>query len=286
MQGDVVSSVLMPMILAFISFSLGLGVTLLDFQHIARRPRALAVGLICHFLLLPMVCYALIQAFGFQGAFAVGFMILAASPTGSTSNLLTYIARGDVALALSFTAAASVLTILTMPFIVSWSVQHFMNTTRTIQVPITFMMAQIFVVLAMPVTLGMTLRHLKPDFARRFEPFATKVSTVLFIVIVLIAAAKNWTLLTDNFTTLAPMSMSLNIAMLGLGFALARLAYLSRREAITLGIESSIQSAALAIVIASSVLKEDAMAVPAGVYGVVMYFCGLVFAFAMRARAH
>jgi bile acid:Na+ symporter, BASS family len=233
-----------------------------------------------------LVCCALIQAFGVQGAFAVGFMILAASPTGSTSNLLTYIARGDVALALSFTAVASVLTILTMPLIVSWSVQHFMNTARAIQVPITFMMAQIFLVLALPVTLGMTLRHLQPDFVKRFEPVATKISTALFIAIVLIAAAKNWTLLTDNFRTLAPMSILLNVAMLLLGFAMARAVYLSRRQAITLGIESSIQSAALAIVIASSVLKEDAMAVPAGVYGVVMYFFGLIFAFAMRSRAH
>ena len=106
MQGDIVSGVLLPLILAFIMFSLGLGLTVRDFQRILEQPRALLVGAFCHFVLLPLVCYLMITAMGVTGAFAVGFMILAACPTGSTSNLLTYLARGEVALALSFTAVA------------------------------------------------------------------------------------------------------------------------------------------------------------------------------------
>ena len=106
MQGDLLSSVLLPGILAFIMFSLGLGLTPADFRRILAQPKALLVGVVCHFVLLPLVCFLMLKAFGVTGVFAVGFMILAACPTGTTSNLLTYLARGDVALALSFTAIA------------------------------------------------------------------------------------------------------------------------------------------------------------------------------------
>ena len=101
MQGDILSSVLLPGILAFIMFSLGLGLTPADFRRILAQPRALLVGVLCHFGLLPLVCFLMLKAFGVTGVFAVGFMILAACPTGTTSNLLTYLARGDVALALN-----------------------------------------------------------------------------------------------------------------------------------------------------------------------------------------
>ncbi|RZU01021.1 bile acid:sodium symporter family protein [Rivibacter subsaxonicus] len=285
MQGDIVSGVLLPAILAFIMFSLGLGLTPADFQRIVRQPRALLVGMLCHFVLLPLVCLLLIKTIGLTGAFAVGFMILAACPTGTTSNLLTYIARGDVALALSFTAVASVLTIFTLPLIVAWSLQHFAGSAQAVTVPVGAMMGQIFLMLGVPVALGMTARHLRPAAALKWEPLATRLATVLFILIVLAAVAKNWTLLRENFGSLAIFAITLNLAMLACGFLAARLARLSRKQSVTLGIESAVQNATLALVIASSVLKDDALAVPGAVYGVLMYGGGLLFAFALRRYA-
>jgi len=282
MEGDIVSSVLLPLILTFIMFSLGLGLTLADFQRIVVQPRALLVGVICHFVLLPLVCYFMISAFGVSGAFAVGFMILAACPTGTTSNLLTYLARGDVALALSFTAVASVLTIFTLPMIVSWSLGHFLGAHRAVEMPVSTMMVQVFVMLGLPVGIGMLVRHFKPAQAKRFEPIATKIATWLFILIVTMAVITNWTLLVANFSTLAPLAVTLNVTMLIIGFSVAFAVRLSRRQAITLGIETAIQNATLALVIASSVLKDDAMAVPGAIYGVLMYGGGLLFALAMR----
>lgn len=136
MHGDIVSGVLLPLILAFIMFSLGLGLTPGDFRRILAQPRALLVGVVCHFVLLSLVCWLMLQALGIGGVFAVGFMILAACPTGSTSNLLTYLARGDVALALalSFTAVASVLTIFTLPLIATWALGHFLGAARAVDV--------------------------------------------------------------------------------------------------------------------------------------------------------
>ena len=285
MQGEIVSSVMLPAILAFIMFSLGLGLTPSDFRRIITQPRALLVGVFCHFVLLPLVCYLMVRGFGITGVFAVGFMIIAACPTGTTSNMLTYLARGDVALAVSFTAVASVTTMFTLPFIVAWSLVAFMGAEQTVSVPVASMMGQIFMLLALPVGAGMLVRHLWPAATLRREPVATRIATVLFIIILALAIVKNWAMLRDNFSTLAPFAIGLNLTMLAIGFLVAWLARLSRRQSVTLGIETAVQNATLAIVIASTVLKQDAMAVPGALYGVLMYVGGLVFATLMRRFA-
>ncbi len=282
MQGDIVSGILLPLALAFIMCSLGLGLTVGDFARIVRQPRALLIGVVCHFLVLPLACFAMLQLWGITGAFAVGFMILASCPTGTTSNLLTYLARGDVALALSFTAIASVLTIFTLPLVVSYALTQFLGNAQTVQAPVGTLMGQTFVMLGLPVALGMVVRHQAAAWALRVEPVATKIATVLFVAIVLASIAKNWGLLRDNFGTLAPFAMALNLSMLTFGFLAAWLARLSRRQSVTLGIETAVQNATLALVIASSVLKQDAMAIPGALYGILMYCGGLVFAFGMR----
>lgn len=282
MQGDIVSTILLPFSLAFIMFSLGLGLTPGDFGRIVRQPRALLVGVLCHFLLLPLVCFGMVKLAGVTGAFAVGFMILAACPTGSTSNLLTYIARGDVALALSFTAVASVLTIFTLPVVVSFALEYFAGDAQTVKAPVGAMMGQIFLMLGVPVALGMVVRNRWPQASLRMEKLCTKIATVLFILIVLAAVGKNWALLRDNFTTLAPFAVALNVTMLLAGFLAAWLARLSRKQSVTLGIETAVQNATLGLVIASTMLKQDAMAVPVALYGVLMYAGGLLFAYAMR----
>jgi BASS family bile acid:Na+ symporter len=144
------------------------------------------------------------------------------------------------------------------------------------------MMGQVAMVLGVPVSLGMLVRHRFPLWAQRFEPRATRIATGLFVLIVVLAVLKNWALLRDNFATLAPFAVVLNVTMLCVGFCVAAMARLSRSQSVTLGIETAVQNAALALVIASSVLKDDAMAIPGALYGVLMYAGGLLFALAMR----
>lgn len=282
MQSDIFSSALLPLILAFIMFSLGLGLTLGDFQRILRQPRAMLVGVVCHFVLLPLVCFGMLKLVGMEGVFAVGFMILAACPTGATSNLLTYLARGDVALALSFTAMASLLTIFTLPVVVTWSLAHFMEAERAVEVPVAFMMMQVALVMGLPVSIGMAVRHRRTAWALRFEPRATRIATVLFMLIVVLAVIKNWPMVQAHFAALAPLAVALNLTMLSLGFGVAWLARLSRSQSITLGIETAVQNGALALVIAISVLQDGSMAIPGALYGVLMYIGGLLFALVMR----
>jgi BASS family bile acid:Na+ symporter len=284
MSLELITRVLMPAMLLFIVFSLGVGLTPADFARIARQPRALLVGVFCHFVLLPLTCLLLIKLFGTGGILAAGFMLVAACPTGTTSNLLTYLARGDVALALSFTAVASVLTIFTLPSIMAWALAHYAGTTQSGPFPVGQITPQIFVLLAVPVGAGMFVRRRWAAWALRFEPVATKISTGLFTLIVVGALFKGWKIFSAHFADLAPLAATLNVCMLALGFLMARLARLDRRQSVTLGIESAIQNPTLAIVVAASLLEDFMLAIPAAVYGVLMYVGGLVFALVMRSR--
>lgn len=282
MSGNFIALVLLPIILAVIMFTLGLGLTFEDFRSILKQPRTLLIGACCHFVLLPLVCFLMLKIAGITGALAVGFMILAACPTGAISNMLTYIARGDVALALSFTVVASLLTVFTLPLLVTWALAYFAGESKEVIVPTSLMMKQIFFMLALPVLAGMLVRARWSATTIRIEPIATKIAALLFVLIVIMAIVKNFGLLASNFTTLAPFSIALNFFMLAIGFFMAWLMRLNTKQAITLSIESSIQNAALALVIASSIMQDDSMALPGAVYGVLMYAGGMLFAMTMR----
>ena len=282
MQGDVLSSVVLPLGLAFIMFTLGAGLSLADFKRVFQHPKAFAVGVLCHFILLPLVAYAIVTAFGVTGVMAVGFMIIAACPTGTTSNILTYHARADVALALSFTAVAGVVAIVTVPMILSWSMTHFLGQSQSIQFPYGMVMGQIFMILGVPVALGMLLKRQAPEFTKKYHKHFATVATLLFVVIVLAAVAKNWTVLKEHGLSLAPMVLCINVAMLALGFGLSRLWKVPMRQAATVGIESSVQNGTLAIVIASSILLNDTMAMPGAVYSIMMYVTGIAFVLVVR----
>jgi BASS family bile acid:Na+ symporter len=168
---------------------------------------------------------------------------------------------------------------------VAFSLEHFLGAAQAVKAPVGPMMAQILLMLGLPVALGMFVRKRWSAWALRAEPLATRVATVLFVLIVIAAAVKNWAILRDNFTTLAPFAVGLNLTMLAIGFGVAWAARLSRRQSVTLGIETAVQNATLALVIASTVLRQDAMAVPGALYGVLMYVGGLLFAYGMRRVA-
>ncbi len=284
MQGDIVSSLILPLGLAFIMFGLGIGLTLADFERVFRYPRAFSVGVLCHFVLLPLVGFAIVSLFGVTGAMAVGYMLIAACPTGATSNLLTYHARGDVALAVSFTAFAGLVSIVTVPAIVGWSYIRYMGAEQAIAFPYISVMVQIFLVMGLPVALGMLVRARAPAWVARWQPRLSLAGTALFVLIVIAAVAKNWIVFKQHGLELAPLVLAMNLVMMLLGFGLALLARAPLRQAATVAIESSVQNGALAIVLASSVLGNNEMMLPAAVYSVVMYAGGIAFVFLMRRR--
>jgi BASS family bile acid:Na+ symporter len=282
MQPDALSQALLPLGLMFIMFSLGMGLTLQDFRRVFAYPRAFLAGVVCHFVLLPLVAFGFVKGFGVSGALAVGFMLIAACPTGTTSNLLTYFARGDVALALSFTAFAGLVSIVTVPLIVSAAIAHFTAGARAVPFPVGQTMAQIFVVMGLPVAAGMLVRARARGFAQRWQPMLGTASAVVFVAIIAVSVARNWSLFQQHTAALAPLVVAINLTMLGLGYGLARLARADRRQSVTVAIESSVQNATLAIVIASSILRDDTMMLPGAIYGVMMYVGGIAFVFIAR----
>lgn len=283
MPGDLITTVGLPAGLMLIMFSLGVGLAVEDFRRVFAAPRAFAMGALCHFVLLPLVALAAMKAWGFTGPIAVGFMILAACPTGTTSNLLTLYARGDVALALSFTAFAGVASIVTVPLIVGFALEHFLGASQRVAFPVVPAMVQIFVVLGLPVALGMVLRARAPAFAARIQKPLGAVALVAFVLIVLAAVAKNASLFIDHTATLAPPLLAIMSAMVVLGFGLSRAAGVEQRQAVTVAIESSVQNVTLALVIAGTLLREPVMMLPGAIYGVLMYVVsGLVVLIARR----
>lgn len=282
MQGDLIVTVGLPAGLMLIMFSLGVGLVLDDFRRVFAYPRAFLVGVVCHFILLPLVAFLVVKAWGFTGAMAAGFMILAACPTGTTSNLLTLYARGDVALALSFTAFAGVVSIVTVPFIVGFAIEHFMGAGRRVPVPAGAMMLQIFVIMGLPVILGMLLRAKAAAFADRIQKPLGGVALVVFVLIVFAAVAKHFALFRENTATLAPPIVVIMAVMMALGYALSRAARVERRQAVTVAIESSIQNVTLALVIAGSILGDQVMMLAPTIYGVMMYVVAALFVYIAR----
>ncbi|MGB0507053.1 MAG: bile acid:sodium symporter family protein [Pikeienuella sp.] len=272
--------IFLPLSLAFIMFSLGIGLTLGDFARVAQEPKGFAVGAIAQVVLLPVVAFALLHVINLPPELAVGVMILSLCPGGVTSNMLTKLAGGNLALSISLTGVISLLSIITAPLVVVFSANYFMGLAAP-DINVTSLAIAMFLITALPVAIGVALRHFATGFAQGAERIVTIIATVLFVVIVIGALATNWTLFIDNLASLGPVLILLNILMLALGFGLARMASLAARDGTAIAIEAGVQNATLGIaiggIIAASGEALSVFALPSGVYGITMYLVVLPF---------
>ncbi len=213
----------LPLVLAFIMFSLGLGLRKEDFVQILKFPLAFGIGLTNQVLLLPLVAFGLAHAFSLSPQFAVGLMILALCPGGVTSNVLSKIARGNAPLSISLTSVTSLLSTITVPFLVAFSVVHFMGDSAP-RVDTTKLGITMFLITAVPVAAGMVFTAKLPALVERISPIVSRVAVVLFSLIIVAALIKNWEVFSSNLGTLGPVAVLLNILMLAAGIFSARLA--------------------------------------------------------------
>lgn len=273
-------TVFLPLSLAVIMFTLGLGLTVGDFKRVVVQPKAFSVGVIGQVVLLPLVAFGLIYLFGITGELAVGMMILSFCPGGVTSNILAKLALGDVALSVSLTGIVSLLSIITVPVLVAFSVSHFMGEAAP-QVNVTSLALSMFVITAVPVLIGVALRHYAPGFSLRAEPILSKIAMGLFVVIVIGALAANWQIFIDNLPSLGPALIVLNVVLLLAGGALGRLFGLDGQEVKTVAIETGIQNATLGITVGSLIVVGaeglTPYSLPSGVYGITMYLVTIPF---------
>jgi BASS family bile acid:Na+ symporter len=273
---------LLPVALAFIMFYLGLTLVVADFRQVALRPKALAVGLVAQVLLVPLAGFAVVQLNGLDPVMAVGLMVLAACPSGVSSGLLTHLARGDTALAISLTAVTSLASVLTLPLVVGAAYQVFMASQLAVQLPVAAMVKGIFVLTTLPVLLGMALRWRFAPTVMRVEPTIGKVTTALFVLIVLNTFWDQRQVLMDNLPTLGPAVVVLNVLILGGAYALSRVTGLARRDRIAVITECGLKNSALGIVVSLQWLHQPAMSAPSVVYALSMNAFALTFVMLMR----
>lgn len=274
--------IFLPLSLIFIMFTLGLGLTLNDFMNLIRMPKAFIVGIMNQMLLLPITAFIIVSLMGLTKEMAVGMMILASCPGGVTSNMITKLAKGDTALSISYTAVISILTIITLPIITGFSMNHFMG-AESPPLDLLSLGLTMFLITALPVGIGLLVRSKNKNFADSFEIIATKISTILFIIIILGALASEWNTFINNIIKLGPAIFFLMIIMITIGFKSSQWFKMSNQQAVTVSIESGIQNATVGITIGNLIINPETglsvLSIPSGVYGILMYFICLPFIF-------
>lgn len=274
MEESVLTSVVLPLSLFIIMLGMGLSLVVDDFRRVVVYPKAVAVGLTNQLVILPLVGLGLAVAFGLSAEMAVGLMIIAACPGGVTSNLITHVSRGDTALSITLTAISGFVTVVTIPLIIMFSLGFFMGEATTVKLPLAQTIGQIVGITVLPVSLGMLLRWRKPVLADRLERPARVGSVVVFVVLLIGIIAANIDVLRNHFAELAAVTIGLNVAMMLIGFWSSKLLKLELPQALAISIESGMQNGTLAIVIATSILMQGQMAVPGGIYSLVMFGTG------------
>jgi BASS family bile acid:Na+ symporter len=278
MTADPLLTLFLPMALGIIMLGLGLSLTLADFTRVAKFPKPVLIGLGCQLLLLPLVCFFLAKAFGLAPALAVGLMLLAASPGGTTANLYSHLAHGDVALNITLTAVNSVIAVLTMPLIVNLSLAYFMEGDQALPLQFT-KVVQVFIIVLGPVAIGLWIRSRFTGFAMRMEKPVKIISALFLLVIIILAVVKDWQTFVDYAPLVGGAALAFNLISLAVGYWVPRLCKLSLRQSIAIGMEIGIHNGTLAIALALSpmLLNNATMSIPAAIYSIIMFFTAAAF---------
>lgn len=276
------ATVLLPVALAVIMLSLGLGLRVDDFRRVVTQPRGVGVGLVNLIVLSPLLAFAIAELFGLDPVLAVGLVLLGASPGGTMANLLTHLARGDVALSISMTAISSLAAVITVPLFLELSTSFFDADGLDDSVNMLGVVARVLLITVVPLAIGMRLRIARPEWvAARLDTFRKVAFGVFLAVVIGVIAAENQRVF-DNLDELAPAVIALNLAAMSMSFTLARLARLDDRQSTAIAIELGVHNATLAIAVAATISSE--LTIPAAVYSSFMFISAGLFARLMYRR--
>ena len=268
--------------LAFIMLSLGLSLQPADFSRALGQPRALLGGALAQLVLLPLVAFSLLRLFGLTGDLALGVMILSCCPGGITSNVMTRLSRGDVALSISYTALASLVTAVTLPVVLSLTAPLLLPSPN-LELSILPLSLKVFAISTMPVVIGVWIAQQAPGFCKRNRQKAERLANLLFLLIVAGTLISQWTVFTGNLTTIGPTLLTLNLVMLAIGLGLGHRLKLSTEQTTSLSIEAGFQNGTVGIVVGSLLGPElmqsqlNSFSLPSAVYGVLMMVTILPF---------
>ena len=269
-------AVLIPLVLGTLMFGLGLSLSIDDFKRVFNYPKAAFIALICQMLVLPILCFFIASYFDLPPVLAVGLMLLSASPGGAAANLFSHLANGDVALNISLTAINSVLTLFTLPFIVSFSISHFMKSGDAIPMQIKETL-EVFAIVLIPVACGMMLKSKLPPTPARLEKYGKIIPALFLIGMVIGIVIKERAHISQSLEQIGLAVLVLNLMGLTIGYFVPKLFHLEKKQAIAIGMEIGIHNCMLAMFVASAVLKNDEMTLPAAIYSIVMFFTAAAF---------
>lgn len=280
METNFLTDILLPVSLGIIMLGMGLSLVPGDFKRVALYPKAATIGIINQVIILPVVGFLLLLLIPMRSPeLAVGIMILAACPGGPTSNLISHISRGDTALSITLTAISSMIVVFTIPLIVNFSLRYFMEQGEYVPLPVFDTIIKVIIITLLPVAIGMLIRAKAPRFSDKMGKPVKIMSAILLFLIIMAAILNDKENFFNFFAQAGPVALSLNLAMLLVGFFSARLFRLRIAQSITISIESGIQNGTLGIAIAATLLHNPTMTISPAIYSLIMFMtAGVIIA--------
>ena len=279
---SIVTDIFLPIALAFIMFALGLGLTGADFLRVIKQPKDFFVGAISQIILLPVIAFVLVKIWPISPELAIGVMIIAAAPGGVTSNILTFFARGDVALSISLTAIISLLSVITVPFIIVTSLGLLGSEHVSQNISLTSMAISMFLIVTVPVILGIIFRRFASNAAIKFEPIAKKISIILFVTVLLGAILAEKDNIVSYFADAGLITLVLNVLMMVVAFYIAKLLGTGNAQKKCIAIECGLQNGTLAIFVGTTLFGGGVFVIPAATYSLIMFATSLIFVFFVK----
>lgn len=278
-----ITDVILPLALAFIMFTLGLGLTFSDFARVAKMPKNFLIGLISQLIFLPLVALIIVFIWPLQPELAIGLMLIAAAPGGVTSNILTSFAKGDVALSISLTAVMSLLSVISVPVVLGLSIGLISNDSLG-SISLTGIAISMFLIVTLPVLLGMIFRASLSYLTKKIEKGAKILSSALFVLVLIGAILAERQNLVEYFAQTGLVVLILNILMMAIAYYWAKLFSTGKSQLKAISIECGLQNGTLAIFVGTSVFGGGLYIVPAATYSVIMYLTSLLFIYFIRNR--
>ena len=279
-----VTDVILPLALAFIMFTLGLGLSISDFSNVFKKPKNFLIGLISQLIFLPIVGLIIVIIWPLPIEIAIGVMLIAAAPGGVTSNILTFFAKGDVALSVSLTAVMSLLSALSVPIVLAISIGLIGDSSLPESISLTGIALSMFLIVTLPVLVGMGVRSFLNNLTLKIEKTARFISTLLFVLVLLGAILAEREHVVSYFAQTGLVVLALNILMMLIAFYWSGFfgTGISQKKAIA--IECGLQNGTLAIFVGTTVFGGGLYIIPAATYSLIMYLTSLIFIYFIKNR--
>ena len=271
-----------PIALALIMLALGLGLTVKDFTRVVKQPKDFFVGLVCQLILLPVIAFVLIKVFNTPIELALGVMIIAAAPGGVTSNVLTKFSNGDVALSVSLTAIISLLSILTVPFIVFKSADLLNVSYVSNNISMTGISLKMFLVVTLPVIIGMLIRKFATNFIINKTALIQRISIVLFIIVFAAIWIEEWENIFVYLSKAGLITLTLNLIMMIVGFSAAKVFASGIEQRKCISLECGLQNGTLAVFVSTQLFDDVTYLIPTAAYALIMFVTSIIFVFLIR----